>query len=129
MDKVWLFTEEEFLILASACGIKSLFGFPIDMEKFSREDAIYSVQELRQRGLLEVGETMYPTEEMQEIFGNIRDAQSYVEVRKKSGRTCVIYIDKIAVKVSKSMRREGTFEVITTEVSKVWDHLTDEGWV
>jgi hypothetical protein len=66
---------------------------------------------------------------MQNIFGTIREPNTTLEIRKKSGRSCLVYLDKYAVKVSKSMRRGNTFEVMLTEVDQVWNFLMDEGWV
>jgi len=129
MDKIWLFSEEEFLVLAAACEVKSIFGYAIDMEKIKRENIIYSIQGLQQRGLLEISDSIRATKEMQNIFGTIREPNTTLEIRKKSGRSCLVYLDKYAVKVSKSMRRGNTFEVMLTEVDQVWNFLVDEGWV
>ena len=129
MDKIWLFTEEEFLVLAAACGVKKIFGYAIDAEKMKRENIIYSIQGLQQRGLLEISDSIRATKEIQDIFNVISEPNTMLEVRKKSGRSCLIYLDKYAVKVSRSMRRENTFEVMLTEVDQVWNNLMDEGWV
>ena len=129
MDKVWLLTEDEFLVLASACGIKSIRFFSLNIGSVESERVIYTIHGLRQKGLLEYGEDLHVTQEIKEIFETISDAYSTLELHKKSGRTCVIYMNDYAVRISKSFRRENTYEVSRMETNEIWSYLQDEGWI
>lgn len=38
--KIWLFTEEEFLFLAAAAGIRRMYGFPADIQAMERKGSL-----------------------------------------------------------------------------------------
>lgn len=127
---IYLITETEFILLASAAGIESLYGFELQSEKLSRADSIFALQELTGRQYMEVTQSGFkPMEIMAEIFAVIKEASSILEVHKKSGKTCILYIGDQTVYVAKSSRRKGIFEVGTMSVEDTWGFLEEEGWI
>lgn len=126
----YLITEREFLLLAAAAGIDSLYGFELKAEAMDRENSIYTLQELTGKLYMEATENGFkPAGVMDEIFSVIKDAVTVLEVHKKSGKTCILYIGDQSVHVAKSARREETFEIGMIPFGKTWDFLVEEGWI
>lgn len=116
--------------MAAAAEIRQMYGFDMEPELMERRETIYALQELTKKGYLKSdGKQFQLAEEMADIFRQIRDADSMVEIHKKSERRCILYIGESAIKVSKSMRRENTYEVSVLPMEEVWSDLQDEGWI
>ncbi|MCC8029407.1 MAG: hypothetical protein LIO75_06405 [Lachnospiraceae bacterium] len=126
----YLLTSQEFILLAATAGITSLRGFDMNVDGIDREQAVAALQELTRRGLLENnGERFLAAGEIGDIFSVIREADTTLEVHKKSGKKCLFYLGEAAVKVALSARRPGVYEVMRMESADVWKHLTEEGWI
>lgn len=129
-NKVYLFTGHEFLLLAAAKGIQRIYGFKMKAEELEQEDAVYLLQSLTQRNYLKAeNERFVLSEEMEAVFDVIKNAETMMDVHKSSGRSCVIYLERYGVKVSQSLRRKDTFEVMLLPVADVWSYLQEEGWI
>lgn len=129
-DKVWLFTKEEFLLLAAAAGIRRMYGFPVDVQAMERKDAIYMLQKLSERGCLSaVNEKLELSGPIKNAFSVIRDASAAMEIHKNSGKSCILYVGSAAVKVSPSMRRREWLEVQEIPLADLWKFLKEEGWI
>ncbi|MCD8157243.1 MAG: hypothetical protein LUD53_07460 [Clostridiales bacterium] len=129
-NRNYLLTNTEFVLVAAAVGITALRGFDMGMDDMNREQVVLAMQELTRRGLLEnPGDGFVAAGEIGDIFAVIRDADTTLEVHKKSGRSCMFYIGKEAVKVVPSARREDTYEVSRLPVDMVWQHMLEEGWI
>ena len=129
-NKVYLFTGHEFLLLAAAKGIQRIYGFEMKAEELEQEDAVYLLQSLTQRNYLKTeNEKFVLSEEVEAVFDVIKNAETMMDVHKSSGRSCVIYLERYGVKVSQSLRRKDTFEVMLLPVADVWGYLQEEGWI
>lgn len=129
-NKVYLLTKHEFLLLAAAAGIQRLYGFDMNAGALEQEAAVYVLQDLTQRNYLQAIDGKFVlSEEMAGLFECIKGAETTMDVHKSSGRSCIIYMGRISVKVSQSMRRKDTFEVMSIPITEVWDYLQEEGWI
>lgn len=129
-DKIYLIEKNEFLLLAAAAGITKIYGFNIQTDDLTYEDNLLNLQGLVTKEYIVVeNEKFILSSELCNIFAIIKDAQTYMDVHKKSGRKCIIYISDKAVKVSQSMRRNEVFEVNLVDNSDVWKLLVDDGWI
>ncbi|MCC8151642.1 MAG: hypothetical protein LIO96_09385 [Lachnospiraceae bacterium] len=129
-SKNYLLTNHEFVLIAVAAGITAVRGFDMGIDEMNREETVLALQELTSRGLLEnTGEGFSPVGGIADIFSIIRDADTTLEVHKKSGKTCLLYLAGDAVKVMMSARREGTWEVSRLAAGEIWNHLVEEGWI
>lgn len=129
-NKVYLLSKHDFLLLAAAAGMKGVYGFELDVESLERGDSIQILQDLTARKYMQVVDGKFvPVNEMAEIFGQIKEAETTLEVRKSSGKKCIVYIYDEGVMVSPSMRRKDMFEVMMIDKAQIWQHLQDEGWI
>jgi len=129
-NKVYLLSKHDFLLLAAAAGMKGVYGFELDVESLERGDSIQILQDLTARKYMQVVDGKFvPVNEMAEIFGQIKEAETTLEVRKSSGKKCIVYIYDEGVLVSPSMRRKDMFEVMMMDKAQIWQHLQDEGWI
>lgn len=129
-SRVWLFTKKEFLFLAAAAGIRRMYGFQVDAGSMERADAVLTLQSLTRRGCLTaVNEGFELTELVKSLFLQIRDAATTIDVHKRSGRSCILYIGSAAVRVSPSMRRKEHMEVQEIPLCELWSFLQEEGWI
>ena len=130
IDKVNLLTNDEFILLAAAAGMSKLYGFDMNPEQLQRDEAIYVLQGLTQKGfIVSNGQNFSLIGEMKIIFEQIKECDSYIEVHKKSGRKCMLYIGTETIKVAQSMKRPQIYELMKIETAKVWRNLMDEGWI
>lgn len=129
-NKVYLFTKHEFLLLAAASGIHRLYGFDMEAEKLEQETAVYMLQNLNQKGFLQAVEDKFVLKkEIALLFEWIKSAEAVMEVHKSNGRSCIVYMGSMAVKVSQSLRRKDTFEVMAVPAAEIWVSLQEEGWI
>ncbi len=126
----YLLSNREFALIGAASGIHELYGFNMKMEECGREDIIYVLQKLTRKGCLKAeGERFIPTGDMADIFSAIRDADTTMEIHKKSGRMCILYIGSTSVCVTPSIRRTDIYEVKAMPFTEIWQYLLDEGWI
>lgn len=128
-NKVFVFSKEEFTILAATAGIYRIYGFPI-AEDMDREKAVIVMQELVTKGYLSSIDGKFLLQEpVAKLFQQIKDVKTMLDVHKRSGRKCIIYMNDAGTKISVSQRREDCFEVQMLSLDDVWKHLTEEGWI
>lgn len=128
-DKVLIFSKEEFMVLAAASGIRQMYGFSIDAG-MDDQTAVLVMQELAGKGLLLSIEGMFQIQEpAASLFSQIKEAKTVIDVHKRSGKKCIVYIGDFGVKVSVCERREGMLKVQKLPLGEIWEHLTEEGWI
>lgn len=128
-EKVFLFSKEEFVMLAAATGIREMYGFSLG-ENIEEPKALQAMQKLSEKGLLLSIDGKFQVQDpVAGIFTQIRNVKTTIDVHKRSGKKCIIYIDEIGVKVSFSARREGVLEVQAIALNDIWKHLNEEGWI
>ena len=59
----------------------------------------------------------------------IIEAKTTIDVHKRSGKKCIVYMGKFCVKVSNARRGNGLFAVQAVPLGEIWNHLTEEGWI
>lgn len=129
-DKVFLLSKEEFMILAAAFGIRRMYGFSMESVRPDDQTVIQCMQNLMKREmLLSVDGKFQVLEPLASYFEQIRDEKTTVDVHKRSGRNCIVYINDFGVKVSISQRRPEMLEIQRIETGEIWKYLTDEGWI
>lgn len=128
-DQVFIFSKEEFLVLAAASGIHRMYGFTIGEGPSDRE-AVLAMQRLSERRiLLSVNGVFQVQEPAAALFRQIKEAKTTIDVHKRSGRNCIVYIGEYGVKVSVSKRRREMLEVQKIPIGEIWKFLTEEGWI
>lgn len=128
-EKVFLLSKEEFVMLAAASGIRQMYGFSI-AEEIEEEKALQAMQKLAEKGLLLSIDGKFQVQEpAAEIFRQIKEEKAILDVHKKSGKKCIVYLGEFGVKVSMSARREGMLEVQPIPLNEIWKYLTEEGWI
>lgn len=129
-SQAYLVSNEEFVMMAATAGIHEIYGFDMHLDEMEKTGAVHVLQELSKKGfVVSDGEKFRLTGVMEDIFHQIRDADTMMEVHKKSGRKCILYLGEQAVKVQKSMRRKELFELYQISLDEVWHDLQDEGWI
>ncbi|MBS6395733.1 MAG: hypothetical protein KH452_01095 [Clostridiales bacterium] len=129
-EQVYLLEQGEFLFLAAAPGIQRLYGFELKTEELKRESALLLLQDLTAKGYLSVMEEhMQTTEPLRSMFLQMEEAETVMEIHKKSGRTCIIYLGAGAVRVSRSLCRNKRLELQRIPREEVWFYLNEEGWI
>ena len=129
-DIVYLLTHQEFALLLAAAGIRRIHGYGISPKPPDREDALHMLQILSRKGYLTgSGEQFVLSGEMKQIFAQIQDAASVLEVHKASGRSCLLYLGKGCVRLSGSLRRPEILELQRLDPDDVWEWLIEEGWI
>lgn len=129
-DTTYLITESEFVVLAAAADMQSLYGFELHADKLNREKSVYTLQELLKKGYVQTTENGFlPVGIISDIFANIRDAKTTVEVHKKSGKAGILYVGDQTVHVARSLRRTDTYEVGIIPFAETWRFLIEEGWI
>lgn len=128
-DKVHIFSKEEFMVLAAAAGISQIYGFPL-REDMGEQEAILVMQKLTEKGfLLSVDGKFQLQEMMADVMAQIKAVKTTIDVHKRSGRSCIVYIGDYGVKVSASTVRDGMLEVQSIPLNEIWTCLTEEGWI
>lgn len=128
-EKVFLLSKEEFVMLAAASGIRQMYGFSI-AEEIEEEKALQAMQKLSEKGLLLSIDGKFQVQEPAAgIFRQIKEEKTILDVHKKSGKKCIVYLGEFGVKVSMSARREGMLEVQAIPLNEIWKYLTEEGWI
>ena len=128
-DKVFIFSREEFIVLVAASGIRQMYGFSI-YEELDDQNALQAMQNLVAKGqLLSVEGKFQVQEPVASLFLQMKEAKTTMDVHKRSGKKCIVYIGTFAVKVSLSRRGKGMLEVQGMMLSELWKHLTEEGWI
>lgn len=128
-NQVFIFSKEEFLILAAASGIHQMYGFTIGEEPSDRE-VVLAMQRLSERKLLiSVNGTFSVQEPVKSLFFQIKEAKTTIDVHKRSGRKCVVYIGEWGVRVAISRQRPGMLEIQKIPSGEIWRFLTEEGWI
>ena len=128
-DKVYVFSKEEFMLLAAASGIRQMYGFSLNIDA-DEQSAIFAMQELVKKGcLLSVNGKFEVQEPIAELFLQMKDAKTTIDVHKRSGKKCIIYIDECGIKVSVSERRERILQIQKLMLGEIWEHLKEEGWI
>lgn len=129
-EQIYLLTAREFILLAATAGIRELYGFDMSVEELDRGKVIYVLQDLTKKGYLKTVEReFYLTEVMAGIFTQIKNAESVVEIHKRSGRRCMLYMEQEVVMVSETMYRKNVYKVSKLSLEKVWNTLVEEGWI
>lgn len=127
--RVFIFSKEEFMVLAAASGIRQMYGFAVD-EDLDDQNAVQVMQKLAGKGQILSLEGRFQVQEpVSSLFLQIKDAKTTIDVHKRSGKKCIVYMGEFAVKVSLSRRGKGMLEVQGMALSEVWKHLTEEGWI
>ena len=129
-DKVYIFSKEEFLILAAASGIQEMYGFDMTGVGEENEELILNMQKLVTKGYMYSEEGKFLIQEpVKSIFLQIKDVQTTIDVHKRSGKKCIVYIGDFGVRVSLSIQRKGMLEVQSIALDEIWNFLQEEGWV
>lgn len=129
-NKVYILKKHEFLMIAAAAGMRSIYGFQLDGDSLEREESIHILQELTQKNYVRVeGERFVLINDMKIIMDQIQNVETTMDVHKSSGRNCILYIKDKAVKVTESLRRKDVLEVMLVPKSDIWKHLQEEGWI
>lgn len=128
-DKVFIFSKEEFMILAAVSGIRQMYGFSL-REDVEEHETVLAMQKLTERGLLwsDGGKFKLP-ETVENVFSQIKNVKTTIDVHKRSGRKCIVYISDYGVKVSLSKNRNEMLEVQCIPIEELWKCLTEEGWI
>lgn len=127
--RVFIFSKEEFLLLMAIAGIRQIYGFSLG-EDIQKSETILGLQKLMEKGIVYSSEEQFHIRpDVAEMFEQIKNAATTVEVRKRSGRKCMIYIARTAVKVSFSKIREGMLEIQSITKENLWHALEEEGWI
>lgn len=129
-EKVYIFSKEEFLILAAASGIREMYGFDLSGVSQEKDELLLSMQKLATKGYLySEGEKFLVQEPVKSIFLQIKDEQTTIDVHKRSGKKCIVYIGDFGVRVSPSVQRKGMLEVQSIALDEIWNFLREEGWI
>ena len=129
-DKVYIFSKEEFLILAAASGIQEMYGFDMTGVGEENEELILNMQKLVTKGYMYSEEGKFLIQEpVKSMFLQIKDVQTTIDVHKRSGKKCIVYIGDFGVRVSLSIQRKGMLEVQSIALDEIWNFLQEEGWV
>lgn len=83
MERKYCFTEQEFLILASSLGIRSLYGFkPQEPLKTDDKELYHQFFRMTKKGFLEASEEGYlVTPEVRELFYHLKRSDSVITIR------------------------------------------------
>ena len=128
-DKIHIFSKEEFMVLAAAAGISKIYGFPL-REDLGEQEAVLAMQRLTEKGFLLSVDGKFQLQEMiADAMAQIKAVKTTIDVHKRSGRSCIVYIGDYGVKVSASTGREGMLEVQSIPLNEIWTCLTEEGWI
>lgn len=129
-EKVLILTEGEFLFLAAACGIRTIYGFELESVPVDTENMLQNLQKLTEKRLLFSENGSFRLQDpAKKIFEQIKDVKSTIEIHKRSGRSCIVYIGDCGVKVSFSENRYKMLEVQVIPINEIWNFLTEEGWI
>lgn len=128
--KVYIFSKEEFLILAAVSGIEEMYGFDVAGVGEETEELLLNMQKLVTKGYLSAEEEKFQVQEpVKGIFRQIKDVQTTIDVHKRSGKKCIVYIGDFGVRVSPSSQRKGRLEVQSIALDNIWNFLQEEGWI
>ena len=128
-DKVHIFSKEEFMVLAAAAGISQIYGFPL-REDIGEQETVLVMQKLTEKGFLFSVDGKFQLQEMiADVMAQIKAVKTTIDVHKRSGRSCIVYIGDYGVKVSESTVREGMLELQSIPLKEIWTCLTEEGWI
>lgn len=128
-DKVFIFSQEEFVVLAAASGIREMYGFAFD-GPMEEPKTVLAMQKLTEKGILTaIGEKFEVREDVSSMFSQIKNEKTIIDVHKRSGHKCIVYIGEYGVRVSFSKNREGMLEMQQLPISEIWAALTEEGWI
>ena len=129
-DTVIVLSKEEFLLLAAAAGIRQMYGFSVADVSSDDQNIILSMQKLAEKNMLvSIDGKFEVLEPLRSLFLQIKDAKTTLDVHKRSGRKCIVYIGEFGVKVSVSQRRQSSLEIQKILNRDIWSHLTEEGWL
>lgn len=129
-EKVYIFSKEEFVILAAASGIREMYGFEMIGVGEQTEELLLNMQKLVTKGYLYAeGEKFLVQEPVKSMFLQIKDVQTTIDVHKRSGKKCIVYIGDFCVRVSPSFQRKGMLEVQMISLKEIWNFLREEGWI
>ena len=129
-DTVIVLSKEEFLLLAAAAGIRQMYGFSAPDVSGDDQELVLSMQKLAEKNMLVSIEGRFEVlEPVRSLFLQIKDAKTTLDVHKRSGRKCIVYIGDFGVKVSVSQRRPSALEIQKIPNKEIWTHLTEEGWI
>ena len=129
-DTIIILSKEEFLLLAAAAGIRQMYGFSMTDVNSEDQKILMSMQKLAEKNMIASIEGKFEVlEPLRSMFLQIKDAKTTVDVHKRSGRKCIVYIGEFGVKVSVSQRRQSALELQKIPNKDIWIHLTEEGWI
>ena len=129
-ERVYIFSKEEFLILAAASGIREMYGFDMTGIGEEPQELLPNMQKLVTKGYLYTeGEKFLVQETVKNMFLQIKDVQTTIDVHKRSGKKCIVYIGDFGVRVSPSFQRKGMLEVQSIALNDIWNFLQEEGWI
>lgn len=130
MQEVILVSAQEYVLLSASAGMKEMYGFDMHADQMSEEEVVLALQALSQRGFVESdGGKIILKNKAKQLFEQIRDADTMMDIHKKSGRKCILYIADYVVKVAQSLRRQDKYELSMIDKNGIWTHLQEEGWV
>lgn len=130
MDNIgFLFSRQEFMVLSAVSGIEKMYGFSME-EKVEEQEVLQAMQALTARNMLGSFDGIFQVQEpVRELFQQIKDAKTMLDVHKRSGKKCILYIGQFSVQVSALPNREGMLHVQKISNRDVWNFLTEEGWI
>lgn len=130
MDNIgFLFSRQEFMVLSAVSGIEKMYGFSME-EKVEEQEILQAMQALTARNMLGSFDGIFQVQEpVRELFQQIKDAKTMLDVHKRSGKKCILYIGQFSVQVSALPNREGMLHVQKISNRDVWNFLTEEGWI
>ncbi len=128
-NRILIISSKEYVLLAATAGMHHMYGFDMEADSISHAEAVMSLQDLTNKGYIKSnGDKFIIVGEMKLIFSIITNSRTMMDIHKKSGRKCIIYIYNEAVKVSESLRRPSYYELSRIPLEDIWNNLTDEGW-
>ena len=128
-DKVYIFSKEEFMVLAAAAGISKIYGFSLK-ETIDDQEAVLVIQKLTEKGFLISADGKFQLQEkIAGMFEQIRMVKTTIDVHKRSGRSCIVYIGDYGVKVTVSVNRGEMLEIQCIPLKEIWPCLIEEGWI
>ena len=129
-EKVYIFSKEEFLILAAATGVQEIYGFEMSGAGEETQELLLNMQKLVTKGYLYTEEEKFLVQEpVKNMFLQIKNVQTTIDVHKRSGKKCIVYIGDFGVRVSPSLQRKGMLEVQSIALNDIWNFLQEEGWI
>lgn len=121
-------SNSELALLISSRGVRSFFGYELDMDEISDRVAAQTLLKIAERGLVVVEEDeLFIRPELRRLINNIATAQCilYLNVPDYTERNCFVYCTRLGCTVVIS-RSNGGFMLINTKLGEWIDELCDD---